>query len=45
MRLAGLDCVGVHGVLDDGRLVEPADESAHLKVLYIARHTKGGAAR
>jgi SAM-dependent methyltransferase len=45
MRLAGLDCVSVHGVLDDGQLVEPADEAAHLKVLYIARHAKGGAAR
>jgi SAM-dependent methyltransferase len=45
MRLAGLECVGVHGVLDDGQLVEPADESTQLKVLYIARHAKGGAAQ
>jgi SAM-dependent methyltransferase len=39
---AGLGCVGVHGALDDGCLVEPADESAHLKVLYVARHAEGG---
>jgi len=45
MRLVGLECVGVHGVLDDGQLVEPADESTQLKVLYIARHAKGGAAQ
>jgi SAM-dependent methyltransferase len=45
MRLAGLECVGVHGVLDDGQLVEPADEFSQLKVLYIARHAKGGAAQ
>lgn len=45
MRLAGLECVGVHGVLDHGPFVEPADESTHLKVLYIASHAKGGAAQ
>ena len=39
---AGLRCVAVHGALDDGRLVEPAEDEAHLKVLYIARHAKGG---
>ncbi len=39
---AGLRCVAVYGVLDDGPLVEPADESAQLKVLYIARHAEGG---
>jgi hypothetical protein len=42
LREAGLRCVAVHGALDDGRLVEPADESAQLKVLYIARHAEGG---
>jgi SAM-dependent methyltransferase len=42
LRAAGLRCVAVHGVLYDGRLVEPADESAQLKVLYIARHGEGG---
>ncbi len=39
---AGLRCVAVYGALDDGPLVEPADESAQLKVLYIARHAEGG---
>jgi SAM-dependent methyltransferase len=42
LRDAGLRCVAVYGALDDGPLVEPADESAHLKVLYIARHAEGG---
>jgi SAM-dependent methyltransferase len=42
LREAGLECVALYGALDDGRLVEPADESGHLKVLYIARHAKGG---
>ncbi len=42
LRAAGLECVAVYGALDDGRLVEPADECAHLKVVYIARHAKGG---
>jgi SAM-dependent methyltransferase len=45
MRLAGLECLSVRGVLDDGQLVEPADESTQLKVLYIARHAKGGVAQ
>jgi SAM-dependent methyltransferase len=40
-----LECVGVHGVLDTGELVQHADESTQLKVLYIARHAKGGAAQ
>jgi SAM-dependent methyltransferase len=39
---AGLDCLAVRGVLSDCSLVEPADESAHLKVLYMATHTEGG---
>jgi len=42
LRGAGLRCVAVYGVLDDGPLVERADESAQLKVLYIARHAEGG---
>jgi SAM-dependent methyltransferase len=42
---ARLECVSVHGVLDSGELVERADESTQLKVLYIARHAKGGAAQ
>lgn len=41
---AGLECVAVMGALDSGELVEPAAEEAHLKVVYIARHAKGGAA-
>jgi hypothetical protein len=40
---AGLRCVAVHGALDSGELVEPADEEAHLKVVFIARPTEGGA--
>jgi SAM-dependent methyltransferase len=42
---AGLECLGVYGVLDDGRLVPEADESQQLKVLYAARPTKGGDAK
>lgn len=39
---AGLACLGVHGVLDDGSLAPAADESRHLKLLYVARLAKGG---
>jgi SAM-dependent methyltransferase len=39
---AGLDCLGVYGVLDDGALTPDADELKQLKVLYAARPTKGG---
>jgi SAM-dependent methyltransferase len=39
---AGLDCLGVHGVQDDGRLEPELDETRHLKVLYAARLAKGG---
>ena len=39
---AGLECVGVHGVLDDGALEAEADELRHLKFLYVARLAKGG---
>jgi SAM-dependent methyltransferase len=42
LRGAGLRCVAVYGARDDGRLVQPADESTQLKVLYIARHAEGG---
>jgi SAM-dependent methyltransferase len=45
LRKARLECVGRYGALDDGQLVEPADESTQLKVLYIARRAKGGAAQ
>jgi SAM-dependent methyltransferase len=39
---AGLECVGVHGVRDDGALDAEPDELGHLKVLYVARLAKGG---
>jgi SAM-dependent methyltransferase len=39
---AGLDCLGVHGVQDDGRLERELDEARHLKVLYAVRRAKGG---
>jgi SAM-dependent methyltransferase len=42
MAGAGLDCLGVHGVQDDGRLEPELDETRHLKVLYAARRAKGG---
>jgi SAM-dependent methyltransferase len=42
LREAGLRCTAVYGALDDGRLVEAADESTQLKLLYIARHREGG---
>jgi len=40
--LAGLDCLGVHGVLDDGSPVAEPDETRQLKVMYVARLAKGG---
>jgi SAM-dependent methyltransferase len=39
---AGLECLGVHGVLDDGSLVETVDGTRQLKVLYVARPARGG---
>jgi SAM-dependent methyltransferase len=39
---AGLDCLGVHGVRDDGGLDAEVDETRHTKVLYAARRAKGG---
>jgi SAM-dependent methyltransferase len=39
---AGLDCLGVHGVLADGSHVPEVDESTQLKVVYAARLAKGG---
>jgi SAM-dependent methyltransferase len=42
LAMAGLECLGVHGVLDDGSLVAAADETQQLKVLYAARLAKGG---
>jgi SAM-dependent methyltransferase len=42
---AGLECLGVHGVLADCSLIDPADESRDLKVLYTASRREGGDAR
>jgi SAM-dependent methyltransferase len=39
---AGLTCLGVHGVLDDGSYVTEADETSQLKLMYAARLAKGG---
>ena len=45
LATAGLQCVAVYGVLDDGTLVRGADECRHLKSLFVARHVKGGDAQ
>jgi len=42
LTLAGLDCVGLYGVLDDGTPVPDADETRQLKLIYVARLAKGG---
>jgi SAM-dependent methyltransferase len=42
LATAGLECLGVHGVLDDGSLVDEVDETSQLKVLYVSRLAKGG---
>jgi SAM-dependent methyltransferase len=39
---AGLECLGVHGVLEDGSHVSELDETRQLKVMYAARLAKGG---
>jgi SAM-dependent methyltransferase len=39
---AGLESLAVRGVLEDGGLEPELDETRHLKVLYAARHPKGG---
>jgi SAM-dependent methyltransferase len=39
---AGLDCLGVHGLQDDGQLESELDETRHLKVLYAMGRSKGG---
>jgi SAM-dependent methyltransferase len=41
LAAAGLEC-RVYGVLEDGSLEPELDEARHLKVLYAARHAKGG---
>jgi SAM-dependent methyltransferase len=42
LRAAGLECLSALGVLPDCSLVQPADELAHPKVVYVARHRRGG---
>jgi hypothetical protein len=42
MEAAGLRCVAIHGVRDDGSLERRPDETRQLKVLYAARRAKGG---
>lgn len=42
MTAAGLECLEVCGVLADGSPVSEVDETAQLKVLYVARLAKGG---
>jgi SAM-dependent methyltransferase len=44
LGLAGLECLAVYGVLDDGSLVSSADELDQLKTLYVVRPRKGGVA-
>jgi SAM-dependent methyltransferase len=39
---AGLRCLGVYGVEDDGRPRSELDETRHLKVLYAMARSKGG---
>jgi SAM-dependent methyltransferase len=42
LRSAGLECLGVHGVRDDGSHVAEVDETQQLKAMYVARLAKGG---
>jgi SAM-dependent methyltransferase len=39
---AGLECLGVYGVLDDGSLVPEPDETRQMKLLYAATLAEGG---
>jgi SAM-dependent methyltransferase len=39
---SGLECVAIHGVLDDGSMASEPDETRQLKLLYVARLAKGG---
>ena len=45
LAAAGLECVAARGVLGDASLAPVADETRHLKVLYIARRAEGGVAQ
>lgn len=42
LALAGLECLGVYGLLDDGTPVAVPDETSQLKLVYAARLAKGG---
>jgi SAM-dependent methyltransferase len=42
MATAGLECLGVHGVLDDGSEAPTADETCQLKLMFAATLAKGG---
>jgi SAM-dependent methyltransferase len=42
---AGLECLGVHGVREDGGLEPRLDETRQPKALYAARRAKGGDAQ
>jgi SAM-dependent methyltransferase len=44
LERAGLECLSVYGVLDDGSLVSSPDELHQLKVLFVVRPRKGGVA-
>ena len=45
LEAEGLECVSVHGVLPDCSLATPADEAVHPKLVYTARHRRGGDAK
>jgi SAM-dependent methyltransferase len=45
IRAAGLECLGVHGVLHDGSHTREVDETQQLKSMYVARLAKGGDAQ
>jgi SAM-dependent methyltransferase len=45
IRAAGLRCLGVHGVREDGSLEPELDETRHPKALFAARPPKGGERR
>jgi len=42
IRRAGLVCLGLHGVRDDGSHTDDLDETHQLKAMYVARLAKGG---
>jgi SAM-dependent methyltransferase len=42
LAAAGLECLGVYGVSDDGSHEPEVDETVQLKVMYVAKLAKGG---